>query len=210
MPFCLCSTPCIITILTRAVTHHCRCRGIRVIFYLDDSIILACSRATAIVHQDFVMSLLSKLGFIINLQKSDLAPTCKYRFLGLNWDSTFPMVSLTDIRVSTLRSSTHCLLWKEAPFCREIQQFLGRTNFASFALPRARLNSRAIQRCLSQTYKSPSHLFRRCVLSSEAKKEHQWWVSFTPLGKPCSLPGPRSSLRTYLSSDFSCNRLWPN
>lgn len=207
----------IFTLLTSAITQFCRCTGIRVIFYLDDSFILACSRATAIAHHDFVMSLLTRLGFLINLKKLHLAPTHKSQFLGLDWDSSLPMVALTDDKISFLCSSAQHLLQKEAPCCREIQQFLGRTNFASFALPRARLNSRAIHLCLSRTYKSPSHLFRRCILSLDAKKDLQWWVSFIPIGKPMHSPFPSQFILTDASKvrwgstrgNCSASSRWP-
>lgn len=218
MPFGLCSAPHIFTMLTQAITLFCRRRGIRIIFYLDDTIIMARSRATAIKHRNFVMSLLQRRGFIINLAKSDLAPSQTFCFLGLNWDTSIPAVSLTEEKVSVLHSSADRILRKGTPSCRELQQFLGCTNFASFAVPRARLNSRAIQCCLSKTYKSPSHLFRKCPLSKEARQDLHWWVSFFPLGKPLHPPTPSESITTDASSSgwgatwgsLSLSGRWPD
>lgn len=96
MPFGLCSSPRLFTILTRVITHFCRAHGIRIIFYLDDTIIMARSRTVVIQHQDFVMQLLKRLGSLINLEKSDLAPSQSFCFLGLLWDTRSLSVSLTE------------------------------------------------------------------------------------------------------------------
>lgn len=196
MLFGLCSTPHVFTMLTRAITRFCRSRGIRIIFYLDDTIIMACSRALALQHRDFVMSLLGDLGFLNNLAKSDLAPSRSFCFLGLNWDTPAPSVSLTDEKIATLSSSAQRLLSKVSTHCREIQQFLGHTNFTAFAVPRARLNSRALQVCLSRNYKSPIHLFRSCPLSEDAHRELTWWVSLSVASKPLHAPLPSVFITT--------------
>lgn len=87
MPFGLCSVPRTFTKLTRPITLFCRCLGVCVIFYLDDSIIMAHSRQTLIHHRKLVLSLLRRLGFLINLKKSDLHPAQEFTFLGLHWDT---------------------------------------------------------------------------------------------------------------------------
>lgn len=96
------------------------------------------------------MQLLRDLGFIINSSKSDLAPQ-RFVFLGLVWDTSIPSVTLTVEKVETLSSSAISILGKPLIRCQNIQQFLGRMNFAAFAVPHARLNSCAILACLSAT-----------------------------------------------------------
>lgn len=182
--------------LTCAITHFCRQRGIRIIFYLDDTIIMTLSKALALQNRDFVMTLLRDLGFFINLRKSDLAPSRYFCFLGLNWDTSIPSVSLTDEKLEKLSGSARCLLHKSVTHCRKIQQFLGRTNFAAFAVPRARLNSRSLQECLSRNYKAPSHLFRPCPLSKEARRELHWWVDLSEVTKHLHPPLPSVFITT--------------
>lgn len=58
LPFGLSTAPRIFIHITRPITLFCRKSGIRIIFYLDDSIIMARLRQEAIMHRDFVMTLL--------------------------------------------------------------------------------------------------------------------------------------------------------
>lgn len=58
MPFGLSSAPCMFTKLTCPITLFCWRFGIRVIFYLDDSIIMAHSRQSLLQHHDLVLTLL--------------------------------------------------------------------------------------------------------------------------------------------------------
>lgn len=81
------------------------------------------------------MTLLRELGFLINLTISDLAPSHSLCFLGLIWDTSIPLVSLVDEKLSKVSVSAQNLLCKSATHCQELQQFLGCTNFAAFAVP---------------------------------------------------------------------------
>lgn len=75
------------TKLTHPIAHFCWHLGIRIIFYLDDSIIMAHSRQTLVQHRDLVLSLLQHLGLLVNLSKLDLSPSQNFPFLGLVWDT---------------------------------------------------------------------------------------------------------------------------
>ena len=63
LPFGLTSSPQFFTDVTRSLMEECRLRGIRVIFYLDDILILAPSRAIVIRHRDTVPEILESAGF---------------------------------------------------------------------------------------------------------------------------------------------------
>lgn len=112
MPFGLSLASRLSTKLIRAITTFCHKRGIRLIFYLDDTIIMGHSHAQVLAHRDFVMDLLRKLGFMINIEKSDLAPVKQFMFLRLLWDSSSHSVTLAEDKKVTLRSSAQHLLDK--------------------------------------------------------------------------------------------------
>lgn len=137
-------------------------------------IIMAQSHELVYQHRDLVVSLLSRLGFILNLEKSDLTPAHRFTFLGLIWDTSLCTVALTEEKVAHLQSDARILLSKGRVTGHDLQRFLRRTNFAGVAVPRARLFSHAIQSCLSATYKWPSHSSRFCPLSEDAKMELSW------------------------------------
>lgn len=140
MPFGLCTTPQLFTILTHAITHFCHQRGICIILYFDDTI-MAHSHTKISEYQDFVMALMHHLGFLINLEKSDLSPAQCFTFLGLCWDTTCLSVAFMEEKVTKIQSLGIVSLGDKAePPCRKIQHFLGRTNFAASMVLCARLN----------------------------------------------------------------------
>ena len=64
-PFGLSTAPYTFTRITRPVMKWCRARGMRVIFYLDDILILAKSPRLASYHTQLLLEKLTKLGFKI-------------------------------------------------------------------------------------------------------------------------------------------------
>jgi hypothetical protein len=61
--------------------------GIRTIFYLDDILVLGSTFQICLSNLQEALSLLMKVGFIINWEKSSLIPTTNFTFLGTLWDS---------------------------------------------------------------------------------------------------------------------------
>ena len=62
--------------------------GVRLIVYLDNILIAASSPETTSLHTDWVIRMLSQLGFIINHKKSALNPTQEVEFLGIMVNTT--------------------------------------------------------------------------------------------------------------------------
>lgn len=139
MPFGLASAPQVFTKLTCPVTLFCHHLGIRIIFYLDDSLIMARSRQVLFQHWELALSLRKRLGFLVSLQESDLHPSQQFMFLGLCWDTETGAVSLPHDKRVKLQSSASRLLIRTNVTCLQLQKFLGLTNFACFTVPRAHL-----------------------------------------------------------------------
>ena len=75
-----------------SIMHHF---GYRILRYLDDWFVLGSSHQEVVQARDFLLSLCDKLGVMVNLSKSSLAPTQSIGFLGMTFQSTplraFPM-----------------------------------------------------------------------------------------------------------------------
>ena len=82
----------------------------RVVFYLDDILILADSRQEATSHCSRLRSLLDNLGFTLNLKKSELIPAQSFVYLGLKWDSARMTVSLPEDKRADIRACAAALL----------------------------------------------------------------------------------------------------
>src|SRR5690606_36165993 len=87
LPFGLSSAPWIFTKLVRQVVRLCRSRGIRLMAYLDDFIILGSSYEECRSHTCFVMDLLKQLGWLVNYNKSSLTPSTMLEYLGFVIDT---------------------------------------------------------------------------------------------------------------------------
>jgi len=82
LPFGLASTPRVFTKLLKPVLSILRQRGIRLIAYLDDILLMAPSFDPVDQHAALTLNLLKGLGFTVNYQKSILVPSQLLEFLG--------------------------------------------------------------------------------------------------------------------------------
>ena len=87
LPFGLSSAPRTFTRVTLPIVTLCRARGIRLIAYLDDFLILARSRRELSSHTSIFLDILDKSGFQRNPKKCHLQPRQRFEYLGLLWDS---------------------------------------------------------------------------------------------------------------------------
>lgn len=71
----------------KPVVTHLRMKGLCLIIYIDDILIMSSSLEEAKAHAQPLTSLLEKLGFVINWNKSSHQPLQVLEFLGLIIDS---------------------------------------------------------------------------------------------------------------------------
>ena len=77
----------VFTKLIKPIAAHLRKRGIRIIVYLDDFLILGSSIKESKANTQLKLDLLQWLGFTIIWEKAMLVPTQSLTFLGLSIDS---------------------------------------------------------------------------------------------------------------------------
>ncbi|XP_040266255.1 uncharacterized protein LOC120980933 [Bufo bufo] len=82
LPFGLSSAPWCFTKLLRPVVSWLRSRGVRLIVYLDDILLMHESSARLLEHLRWTADLLTDLGFLLNMEKSCLIPSQRMEFLG--------------------------------------------------------------------------------------------------------------------------------
>ncbi len=87
-------------------TGPLRLQGIRVLYYLDDWLILAHSRELVSRHRDIVLGHIHSLGLRMNAKKSVLLPSQRTVFLGVHLDSVQMQACLAPARIPDL---TACL-----------------------------------------------------------------------------------------------------
>ncbi|XP_056373902.1 uncharacterized protein LOC130267762 [Hyla sarda] len=105
LPFGLSSAPWCFTKLMRPVMAVLRSRGVRLIIYLDDILIMARTRDQILLHVHWAVSLLEELGFLLNEKKSILIPARAMEFLGFLVDTRSATLSLPHKKLTDLQGN---------------------------------------------------------------------------------------------------------
>ena len=173
VPFGLSTAPFIFTMVTKPIAAFLRSRGIRVIFYLDDILVIGKSKDECELNLQTVLTLLQELGFLINWKKSNLCPSQRFLFLGLLWDTTLGQICLPQMKLSKLQALASPMLLSP-PTCRQLQVLLGHMTASIPAVPLIRLHARPLQRDLAAVYSSPRHVNLQVVLSPGSLESLRW------------------------------------
>ena len=72
----------VLTALTKPILFLCHHKGLHIVIYLDDILVLVCFKQAGKGAHSFLCSLLVCLGLHINFAKSDLCLTLTFCFLG--------------------------------------------------------------------------------------------------------------------------------
>jgi hypothetical protein len=168
-----------------------------VVFYLDDILILAQTPRLASSHCLKLKGLLERLGFSLNLKKSELTPVQSFTYLGLAWDSVNQTVALPPDKRADIQETASRILASKRVTSRTLQRFLGKANFACIAVPHGRLMCRPIQRCV---LKGNTRMFQPVSLPPEARQAVRWWAALKVSTNPLWFPETSVTLTT----DASC------
>ena len=131
-----------------------RSLGFKLVVYLNDIILAASTRELCIYQGQILIKTLENLGFVINLEKSNLVPSEVVLFLGFIVDSKKMSFSLPDSKIQSIRLSAQTLLNQPKVSLRNLSQFIGMCNASRTAVLEAPLHCRSIQNQLTSTLRS--------------------------------------------------------
>ena len=100
LPFGLSTAPLEFTKVVKEVKLMAQSRGIRFHQYLDDWLVRAPCRETCKRHTQTVLDLCRRLGWIVNMTKSELCPQQVFNFVGYHFDLSQDFVKPTQERWS--------------------------------------------------------------------------------------------------------------
>ena len=118
------------------------------IFYLDDILVLANTKTLVCQHRDYVLKLLLQVRFKRNQKKCRLTPSQTFPYLRLEWSSITMQVSLPQTKLDPIRQLIVVLQRTPTVCKKDCMALLGKVNFATIAIPLARLHCRPLQFCL--------------------------------------------------------------
>jgi hypothetical protein len=215
LPFGLSSAPWAFTKLLKPLVAFFRERGIRLVIYLDDILILGSSKEKLTEDVGLVRSVLESVGFIVNEEKSSCEPSQNIEFLGLIVDTIAMSLSLPQPKVKSVITSCRKLISLSKPSLREIASVMGNFSWAIPAVPFARAHYRNLQRLYNDRLKHTADLDTKVSLSEDAITDLRWWITHLPSVNGKSLTTAEPSL--IICSDASllgwgavCNNVTSN
>ena len=120
-PFGLNDAPRAFTKTLKPPVGTLRSLGFKLVVYLNDIILAAFTRELCIYQGQILIKTLEYLGFVINLEKSNLVPSQVVLFLGFIVDSKKMSFSLPDSKIQSISLSAQTLLNQP---CLERNMFL--------------------------------------------------------------------------------------
>ena len=197
LPFGLNTAPRVFTKLLKPIAAYLRKRGIQIIVYFDNFLILGSSIEESKANTQLTLDLLQWLGFTINWEKSVLVPTQSLTFLGLSIDSQTMLFSLPERKVLNIQNRCQSLIGNPTPSAREVASLIAR-----LAIWQAPLHYRQLQIQLIKSLQASRDNYETLMsLNSNAYTELQWWLQNIAIINGSTINPPAPEL--YITSDAS-------
>ena len=174
LPFGLATAPRVLTSLTKPILFLCHCKGLCIVIYLDDILVLVCSKWVGKRACSFLCSLLVHLGLHINFSKSDLHLSQTFTFLGLCWDTVCMSVSLPPDKLADIQQVALSLLQTTHVTVHKVMSFLGKANFCTNGHSQLCHLCCVIQSDMLSVYYSPMQLFSHVHFSISSLHQLEW------------------------------------
>ena len=187
----LATAPWVFTALTKPIFFLCHHKGFHIVIYLDNILVLACSKWTSKRARAFLCSLLVRFGLHINFSKSDLCLTQTFCFLGLYWDTVHMSLSLLPDKLADIQQLSLSLLQSQHATVHRVMSFLGKANFCTNGHSQLWFLCCVIQSDMLHVYHSSTHLFSHVhfSLSSLHQLKQLAHLQQSPIPFQFPLPG---------------------
>ncbi|MDD9816660.1 MAG: reverse transcriptase domain-containing protein, partial [Gammaproteobacteria bacterium] len=178
LPFGLATAPRVFSKIMRPWVTLMREKGVRMIQYLDDILIMASTKEQFRAHMKLVMETLQSLGFIVNRQKSIVEPQQIIEFLGFVVNSLDLEISLPKSKVQKVMKEGRRMLNKKHITVRDLSHLIGLLNSTAPAVLPAPLHYRALQRTKNKALRENGQRYNSLVrLDADARRDLEWWTS---------------------------------
>ena len=175
--FGLSTAPQVFTRVFAAVSAWAHARGIRLLRYLDDWLVLSSSEKKAKESIRELLSLCRALGIVINEKKSDLVPSQSAKYLGMTIDTGAGKVFPSLARVEKFLTVAERFCSMQSPPAQLWQVILGHLASLERLVPHGRLRMRSLQWHLKSQWSPESDPPSLPVaLPEEARRDLSWWM----------------------------------
>ncbi|CAK1587911.1 unnamed protein product [Parnassius mnemosyne] len=197
LPFGLSSAPRLFSAVTCWVAETLRKKGMRVLVYLDDYLIVHQDPSKLVSLTTEVVKLLELLGWQVNFKKSILTPMRSLEFLGIKWNTDENVMSLPAKKKTSILTAITKILTTKSCHLRQLQCLLDQLNFACYVILRGRLRCRRLQMFLRRF--SGNQVRTKRPVPRGAILDLQWWQGALSLTTPIHT----KSVSHFLTTDAS-------
>ena len=176
LPFGLSTAPLEFTVVAKEVKLMATHKGIRIHQYLDDWLVRAKSRETCLHHTQVLIKMCQNLGWLVNLEKSELEPKQIFDFVGYQFDLRYGRVRPTPDRWQSLQDKIQLLLSLPACLVRQFMSLIGLLTATEKQVHLGRLHMRPIQWHLKNNWRVPESLEKIIPLPRSLHPHLQWWL----------------------------------
>ena len=188
LPFGLATGPRVFMALTKPILFLYCHKGLHIVIYLDDILVLVHSKQVGSRACLFLCSLLVHLGLHINFSKSDPCLTHAFCFLGLRWDTVHTGVSLPPDGLADIQQLVVSLLWAQHVIVCRVMSFLGKANFCTSGHSQLQCLCLVIQSDMLCVYHSPTDLFLHVHFSLSSLHQLEQLAHLQQSPVPLQLP----------------------
>ncbi|MCG8045731.1 MAG: hypothetical protein JAY66_08610 [Candidatus Thiodiazotropha taylori] len=201
---CLCFGPTVaprvFTKVIAVVAGHLRMQNVRLAVYLDDWFLVNLIKMHLLIDREKALNLLSKLGFLINLEKSALEPSQSVVYIGAHFLLEKGIVCPTQERIMKIKEA--CLSLRVGSSAQDYLHLLGLMASCIELVPNARLFMRPIQLHLLQFWRPATMPLQMVIPFNKHVENHlQFWLKKENLLKGCNVC-PQSSSKV-ITTDAS-------
>ena len=176
LPFGLSTAPMEFTCVVKEVKLMAQSRGIRIHQYLDDWLIRAPTRESCHQGTQSLLALCQELGWMVNMQKSELEPQQVFDFVGYQYDLLNGLVRPTQNRWEALQQKVTGLLQNRSCRVRTFMSLIGLLTATEKQVPLGRLHMRPIQWHLKKHWRVPESLEKEIPIPGSLHPHLQWWT----------------------------------
>ena len=150
--------------------------GIRLHQYLDDWLVRASSHQDCLQHTQVLVKMCQKLGWLVNLEKSELEPKQVFDFVGYQFDLQSGRVRSTPERWQNLQDKILEMLAKPTCPVRQFMSLIGLLTATEKQVHLGRLHMHPIQWHLKNNWRVPELLEKTIPIPRSLHPHLQWWL----------------------------------
>ena len=176
LPFGLSTAPLEFTVVAKEVKLMATFKGIRIHQYLDDWLVRARSHRVCLQHTQELVRTCQNLGWLVNLDKSELEPKQVFDFVGYQFDLEVGRVRPTPDRWQTLQEKILEILHQPTCPVRQFMSLIGLLTATEKQVHLGRLHMRPIQWHLKNTWHVPESLEKVIPIPKSLHPHLRWWL----------------------------------